>query len=343
MKLQHAQAPNQTRRAFLANASKYAAVAPLHLTSATVPAFAVLAPVLQGCGLTGIDAGRRESLPADGARPIQALDFPGSAAVAKTMRFRFDNPLALHPATYIWSCYPRRQAGYYTAFFWGNDDGKEDTRTFLWAPKGAADSYYGAHPYPYPMRVGKDHNWEISVLQHDFVNGAVDYDRWHLQAFRVWRDASGMYHEYFWDLPYTDRPRRVTYKTPRWWGNVMPPVPTLTWGDAPWAPGKEVWNGMLRGIQVYESCLSVGDILRETQQPRSTAQGARSLWYLNLDPTPDDIADRSGRGHDPVWVGPERPGVWRGQQHEVALHARHARVLQPRPTISDLAIDKHKR
>jgi hypothetical protein len=254
--------------------------------------------------------------PSSGLDRVTGLDFPGSAAVKVTMRFRFMDPLPIYPATYLWWAYPRRQAGYYTAFFWGNDDGRGDLRTFLWTSARTADSYYGAHPYPQPPPRGTNHRWEISVLQEDFVNGVVEYDRWHCQALRVWADASGKYHEFYWDLPLTDRPHRVAYKAPASWGNVRPPVPTLTWGDAPWAPGKEVWNGVLRGIQVYAACLSVGDILREAQAPRSTRSGATSLWYLNLNPTPQDIADKSGHGHHPEWVGPERPAQWMGARGE---------------------------
>lgn len=259
------------------------------------------------CPLLAAAPGSASSADAD---RVSGLDFPGSAAVKTTMRFRFMDPLPIYPATYLWWAYPRRQAGYYTAFFWGNDDGRGDLRTFLWTPAHTADSYYGAHPYPQPPPQGTDHAWEISVVQDDFLNGVVEYDRWHRQALRVWADASGKYHEFYWDLPLTDRKHRVAYKAPASWGNRPPPVPTLTWGDAPWAPGKEVWNGVLRGIQVYTAWLSMGDILREAQSPRSTGAGAASLWYLNLDPTPHDIADKSGRGHHPEWVGTERPTRW---------------------------------
>eukprot|EP00216_Chloropicon_sp_CCMP2111_P002248 CAMPEP_0198243412 /NCGR_PEP_ID=MMETSP1446-20131203/27569_1 /TAXON_ID=1461542 ORGANISM="Unidentified sp, Strain CCMP2111" /NCGR_SAMPLE_ID=MMETSP1446 /ASSEMBLY_ACC=CAM_ASM_001112 /LENGTH=88 /DNA_ID=CAMNT_0043927221 /DNA_START=417 /DNA_END=680 /DNA_ORIENTATION=+ len=62
------------------------------------------------------------------------LDFPGSAAIpnGNTVRFKFEAPhlngLPIYGpdgrgVTYIWRALPRRQAGYYTAFFWGNDDG----------------------------------------------------------------------------------------------------------------------------------------------------------------------------------------------------------------------------
>jgi hypothetical protein len=238
------------------------------------------------------------------------LDFPGSEAVASTMRFRFLNPLAIYPATYIWRAYPRQQSGYWTAFFWGNDDGNGNLETFIW-DNGAADSYYGAHPYPTPPPTGPA-QWEISVVQNDFVNGAVVYDRWYTQALRVWSDSNGKHHEFYWDLPNTDAAHRVTYTAPTSWGNKNPPVPTLTWGDAPWSPGNEVWNGILRGIQVYSANLSVTEILSESSSPLSTSAGAANIWYLNLNPTPTDITDKSGKGHHPQWVGSERPSLWSG-------------------------------
>jgi hypothetical protein len=245
--------------------------------------------------------------------PRTGLDFPGSHGVTKTMRFRFLNPLAIYPATYIWRAYPRRQAGYYTAFFWGNDDGKGDLRTFLWTPDNDADSYYGAHPYPQPRPLGTDHRWEISIVREDILGDFVKYDGWFTQALRVWSSPFGKHHEFYWNLPFTNKQHSISYSAPSSWGNRLPPVPALTWGDAPWAPGKEVWSGILSGIQVYETCLSIREILSEAAVSRSTDAGAASIWYENLNPHPDDIADRSGRGHHPEWVGPERPRLWTGQ------------------------------
>ncbi len=141
--------------------------------------------------------------------------------------------------------------------------------------------------------------------------GAVTYDRWHIQALRVWKDADGTKrHEFYWDLPNTDVSHRVTRTSPASWGNVNPPVPALTFGDAPWNPGKEVWNGILRGIQIYTTALSLADIQSEVNAPLSTSAGNASIWYLNLNPTPRDISDQSGRGHHPAWAGVERPGLW---------------------------------
>lgn len=267
------------------------------------------ASVLPGCGEPGDET--RLAAPIDAtSNAIAGLDFPGSKGVANTMRFRFLNPLDAYPATYIWRCYPRQQAGYYTAFFWGNDDGRGTLETFLWTEGRRADTYYGAHPYPDPPPNGSVHHWEIAVLQTDITNGWVEYDRWYVQALCVWADIFGKHHELYWDLPHTDATHRVTYTAPRSYGNRVPPVPALTWGDAPWNPGREVWNGILRGIQVYATDLSLSDLLSEARAPLSTSKGSASVWYLNLDPTPDHIDDESGRGHHPTWVGTERPRLW---------------------------------
>ena len=269
-----------------------------------------------GAGLLGACQDAAENTPTPPqpgpSKRASGLDFPGSSAVKATMRFRFRKPLPLYPATYIWRAFPRQQTGYYTAFFWGNDDGKEDLSTFLWANGGrTADAYYGAHPYPDNPPNGRTHSWEISIEQQDFVNGRVVYDRWYTQAFRVWSNVFGQkQNEFYWDLPRMDSSRVVRRASPASWGNRMPPVPTLTWGDAPWNPGKEVWNGVLRGIQIYSKDLSLADLLSEADAPLSTSSGTAAIWYLNSDPTPGDIEDKSGRGNHPDWVGLERPSLW---------------------------------
>src|SRR6266849_4008696 len=252
---------------------------------------------------------------------ITGLDFPGSAGVATTMRFKFANPqdngLPIYGpegngVTYIWRAYPRQQPGFYTAFFWANDDGEGNFDTFLW-DGGVGNTYYGAHPYP---RDGSssdiNHDWEIAGENQDVVNGAVTYNRWFTQAFRAWSDANGKHHEFYWDLPNTDASHRVTLDSPTSWGNTNPPAPALTWGDAPWNPGREVWDGILRGFQIYSALLSLADIQSEATAPLSTSAGMSNIWYLNSNPTPTDISDKSGQGHHPAWVGSERPALYTG-------------------------------
>ncbi len=250
------------------------------------------------------------------AQSPRGLDFPGSDATAGTIRFRFRNPLAPYPATYIWRIKPRSQASYYTTFFWGNDDGAENLDTFLW-DHGKSNSYYGAHPYPSPApnmvppdKVGPRH-WEISVASMDILSDStVEYDRWHLQALLVWADAKGRkHHEFYWDLP--DTRKVIRHRESADYGATLPPAPALTFGDAPWNPSKEILDGVLRGIQIYSARLTMSDVLAEIDHPLSTAAGAACVWYVNRDPTPDDISDKSGSGNDPEWVGMERPVTWK--------------------------------
>ncbi|MCA9596682.1 MAG: hypothetical protein KC776_25370 [Myxococcales bacterium] len=251
-----------------------------------------------------------------GAGGASGLDFPGSAAVSTTMRFQFLDPQthglpiwgpAGQGATYVWRAYPRQQPGYYTTFFWGT------TGNFTWG----GYTYYGFHPYP--QKDGTVHRWEIAGDNGgDFLGDDVIYDRWFTQVARVWADGSGKHMEFYWDWP--DQSKLLAHTAGTSYGNGDPPAPALTWGDAPWpsstgiygpsGEGNEVYDGILRGIQIYSDKLSLADVQSEIDSPVSTAAGKASIWYLNIDPTPTDISDKSGQGHDPEWVGAERPSLY---------------------------------
>lgn len=224
---------------------------------------------------------------------IRGLDFPGSAGVRSTMRFGFESPLDASPATYIWRAYPRQQSGYYTAFFWGNRDAFYPSHT-----------YYGFHPYPDVVSSGR-HAWEIAAPPGgDFLStDRVVFDRWYVQVAVSTTQGDRTVITFYWDWP--DTTKVVTYAGAR---TDPPPDPALTVGDAPWNPGHEVWNGVLRGFQFYDAALSPSEIATELASPRAV----RVPWYLNLDPTPADISDQSGHHHDPTWIGPERPSPWTG-------------------------------
>ena len=260
-----------------------------------------------------------------GAASSTGLVFPFNKDVPNTnadsVRFRWMNPhtngLPIYGpngngVTYIWRVKPVYQAGYYTTMFWANDDGAGNINTFLWAGSRAT-TYYGAHPYPDGGgNATTTHKWEISIEQDDFVNGVVVYDQWYTQALVAW-GAPGVVkqHEFYWDLPNVNARHKVTRTTASpTWGDINPPSPALTFGDAPWQPGNETCSCTLRGLQIYSVKLSESDILREIVSPLSTPAGAAHIWYLNLNPTPDDILDKSGKGHHPSWVGNKRPTLF---------------------------------
>jgi hypothetical protein len=237
------------------------------------------------------------------------LDWPGNGSVRRMLYW--SNPFPIYDATYIFKVYPRKKTvtsgstGYYTTFFWGNNG------DFSW--NGGPNTYYGAHPYPIPAPNGPG-QWEISAYAGDYVTGQeVSWNRWYTQAFRAWRTGScSTRHEFYWDLPDTSKVL-VASNNDCNWAKTNPPRPAIVMGQAPnvggysWGgyPGWEEFNGVIRGIQIYSGLLSVPDILNEIAQPQSTATGASSIWYLNLNPRPGDVADKKGTGtpHNPVWDG----------------------------------------
>ncbi|HKJ74721.1 MAG TPA: hypothetical protein VKA19_11445 [Alphaproteobacteria bacterium] len=243
---------------------------------------------------------------------ITGLDFPGNYPNGPFdgIRFRFTGAALLprYPATYIWRCWPRSgHEGYWTAFFWGGDDDSGSLSALQ-------DPYYGFHPYPPGGATGTGpFKWEISVNHNDYQSsGDVVEGAWYQQVARVYEDTSGgtpgpKVHEYYWNWPNqsTDVVTRTEAST---YGNSAPANPALTFGDAPWNPGNEIWDGYLRGFQIYDALLTPAEITSEISTPGSV----RTPWYLNLNPTPSDISDKSGNGHDPAWVNTNRPALWEG-------------------------------
>jgi hypothetical protein len=239
---------------------------------------------------------------------ITGLNFPSNGTTSSDVRFRFTgaNLQPMYPATYIWRVNLRQQAGYYTTFFWGPDGPFTGT------------SYYGAHPYPdgEPKPSSTAHKWELSIDGYDYVNDAnghstqLGYGVWRTQALRVYDDGTMKQHEFYWDLPDTSKVIRVSLQ--RSYGGTPPANPALTFGDAPWNLGSERLSGVLRGVQLYSSALPLSDVIAEVNSPLSTSSGSASIWYLNLNPTPSDISDKSGKGHHPSWASSARPSLWTG-------------------------------
>ena len=244
---------------------------------------------------------------------ITGLNYPSNRTSYDDLRFKFTGASLIdpYPATYLWRVNLRHQNGYYTTFFWGPDGGF------------TAQAYYGAHPYP--DGGGSEtttHKWEVSIEGGDDVvdlNGhstVVNYGAWHTQALVVRRvNTDEIESSFYWNLPDTSKVIRHTtlYSD---YANSFGSRPytgmALSFGDAPWSIANERLSGILRGIQIYSTTLSVADILAEASAPLSTTAGAANIWYLNLNPTPADIADKSGKGHHPAWATMARPALWTG-------------------------------
>jgi|SRR5580700_369583 hypothetical protein len=240
--------------------------------------------------------------------PIYGLEWPGDGAVRRMLYWH--NPFPIYDATYIFRVYPRKKTSgayrYYTTFFWGNDG------TFIW-DGGNANTYYGAHPYPIPAPTGPG-QWEISVYSNDYVTGSeVQWDRWYTQAFRAWRESPSLTRqEFYYDLPDTSKVITKTIADPDW-AKKNPPRPAIVMGQASdlngvsWGgyPGWEEFSGTIRGIQFYSGLLSLDEIQSEITAPKSTANGQKLIWYLNVDPRPSDVTDKKGisPAHNASWSG----------------------------------------
>jgi hypothetical protein len=221
-------------------------------------------------------------------------------------------------ATYIWKYRPRQQAGYYVTFWWSNNG------NFLW-DGGSSDAYYGAHPYPQGGgSATTSHYWEIGGMDNgaDWVTTrsgsplTVVKDRWYTQALRVTRNANGTKTAVFYiDLPSTANSNVIQALTPNAsFGEINPPSPALTFGDSPWYRDfqHERLSGVLRGIKIFNKVLSESDMLAEAAADTVvTNDGQANIWYMNINPTPTDISDKSGAGHHPVWADPNnRASLW---------------------------------
>jgi hypothetical protein len=245
------------------------------------------------------------------------LDWSGEGLEPRMLYWH--NPFPIYDATYMFQVYPRKKAlppnptGYFTTFFWGNDG------TFTW-DGGNANTYYGAHPYPVPASDGPG-QWSIAVESNNFVTGSeVQWNHWYTQVFRAWRESPSItHHEFYWDWPDTSKMIAHTVNDPAW-AQQNPPTPALMIGQAPnlngaswgWYPGWEEFNGVIRGIQIYAGLLSLADIQAELNAPGSSPAGQHFMWYLNMNPTPTNISDTSGKGHDPSWSGGGRPSLYVG-------------------------------
>lgn len=248
------------------------------------------------------------------------LDFPGNNGTTTTMRFQFTAPdqngMSIAGSngggvTYIWSAYYRNQTatpGYFTCFFYSDDDD--------WYSGGGAGNGYGFHPYPVDAS-GNGDSAELARTIHSIADGSdypqgtgealnylVTYNQWYLHVVQIINNGANSITYRF----YPDYARDNTDYIETTGHNTSEPTdPVIAWGDAPHNPGNEVMSGILRNIRIYSSLLSLSEI---DQEIASVGSSGTVPWYYNLNPTPTDIADDSGNGNNPSWIGAERPTLY---------------------------------
>jgi hypothetical protein len=278
------------------------------------------------CTGSGGTASSSVTVGVTGANAKTGLDFPSNGNGSNAfVAFQFLNPqdkgLPIWGpngagATYLWRVKLRQQTGYYVTMWWSNNG------SFLW-DSGSPNSYYGGHPYPQVANsTGTTHWWEVATDGGgDFTvtragnKKAVVKDTWFTQALRVTPNANGTKTIVFYTaLPSTAAQDMIEWTVSAGYGTKNPPNPALTFGDSPWWASyqHERLSGILRGIKIFNKSLSESDLLSESASDALvTSDGISNVWYMNINPTPSDISDKSGRGNHPAWADPaNKASLW---------------------------------
>ena len=256
---------------------------------------------------------------------ITALEFPGTSDANRSFRRTVQDGLpAPYPLTVVWQAWVLQKSPtwYQTCWFYG-------ARNF-WSN---TDKYYGCCPYPYPSPPPSGPvRWEIASNGGDWCGDLIEAGRWYTCAFTCWKDASGTHHRFYYDVPNTGK--LVSDDQGTGYFSSVPSDEEICWGDAQWdhvradppeLGGKEELKGRMRRFKIITARLSVSDLMLEAQSDTLATSAARSnIWYLNANPTPDDIQDKSGKDNHFTWYDPaHKAGLWTSPM----APEKHARTL----------------
>jgi hypothetical protein len=225
--------------------------------------------------------------------------------------------------TAIWKARYVQQTGYYAVTWHTSNDGAWHASTYE----------FGAHPYPTGgtpdsngqsldggANGGTTHYYEIAGLgASDFIASPgpgstfpVVKGVWVTQA-RTCEVINGTTLRHtFW--PDISQPTRFIRQEQPLANLATPTNPAFIFGCSPWtASGGVNWEtpgAVLRGFKLFSAALSIADITTEANSgvdSAVTSAGQTSVWYINENPTPTDVSDKSGAGHSPGWANGNRP------------------------------------
>jgi hypothetical protein len=270
---------------------------------------------------------------------LYGLAFPSNYSKDSAMRISWTgaNFLTRDSHTAIWDVKHYQQTGFYATAWhhWG--DGSFHSSFYE----------YGTHPYPAAngsvdgtgqaltgtSTSGTVHFWELAGIGgHDYLctagggggtNISSSLGKWVTQA-RTCEVVSGttVRHKFYPDL--VNSPSLVITQdiTTSDLASASPTTPAFSFGSSPWEDNAgggtlftdESTGGALRNIKLFNNiALTSTEILAEitsTTNKAVTPNGIANLWYANINPTPNDITDKSTAGHTPVWDTTARPGLY---------------------------------
>lgn len=255
------------------------------------------------------------------------------------------NLLPRNEHTAIWRYKPAANTGFYAVAWHSPNTGTWDGGLYSWgthpypASNGAVNSD-GARLNG-TGSVGTVHYWEQAGLgiASDFLTTPggsagllVVKDQWYVQVRKcriiVGGGNNGLHQHVF--IP--DLLGNPSFVIDQWFydtnsgsipvSGVYPgpagSTPAFYIGASDWtasgSTNEETVCGIVRGIQLYNAYLSDTDHALEaaniTSNTPVTAAGIAAKWYMNQNPTPSDVTDKSGAGHNPTWRNANRPTLW---------------------------------
>lgn len=268
---------------------------------------------------------------------VTGLIFPSNNAANSDIRLVWSgaNLLSRTSHTVIWRANYVQQDGYYAVTWHSPNDGVWDSGEYS----------VGMHPHPCDGTFDSDGQRLVGTgaggaIHYQEIAGLTGaYDRiaspsspgpqdtflvtkgvWYLQARVVELSGTTLTHTFYPDIE--NNPTKFIRQSflttnPLW--NPSPANPAFYFGASDWTASgnanSETPSCTLRGLALFSAPLTITDIQSEAASSGDTAvttAGQASVWYINKNPTPTDINDKSGAGHTPSWANANRPTLYTG-------------------------------
>lgn len=256
------------------------------------------------------------------------LTFPSNNAAGSDIGLDWSGPAMVprNTHTVIWKARYVQQTGYYA---WAWHVRADNT----W---GASQFEFGTHPYPASSgsvsgtgqaqngtgAAGTVHYFEIAgLLGGDFLTspgGAaglqVTKGVWYTQARQTEIISGTTVRHRFWpDID--NNPSFVIVQDYPLSGLASPPAMKFRFGASPWtasgSANEECPSGTFRHFLMYDRVLSLAEIQAKAALTEDDTTDV-NVWYSNINPTPSDVSDKSGRGRSPAWANANRPSLYQG-------------------------------
>lgn len=221
--------------------------------------------------------------------------------------------------TIIWKANYTDQAGYY-AWCW---------HVFADNAWHGGSGAYGCHPYPTTGAhdgsgystggtgsSGTTHYHEIANGLDKISDGGsglvLQKGVWLWQARTCQTVGSNYVHTYWPDIQ-NNPGFSITWITSTAPNTASFGALKFRFGASPWtatgSANEETPSGIFRHLLQYSRAMSLSEIQAKLALTSNDTTDV-DRWYSNINPTPSDISDKSGKGHHPVWANANRPTLW---------------------------------